>query len=119
MRRSISLRTTAPVRQQQGDARADLFGEGEQPELAPQPAVIALLRLFEPREMLVELVLAGEQRAVDALQLRAVFVAAPVCAGDVGQPKRADLAGRLHVPAAAEVGELGVARRARRCRRRR
>ena len=96
------------VRQQQRDARADLFGESEQAELAPQPSVIALLRLLQPLKVRVELLLAGEQRAVDALQLGARLVAAPVSAGDVGEAERANLAGRLHVPAAAEVGKFGM-----------
>ena len=98
-----------PVRQQQGEAGADVLGEGEELEFAAEPTVVSLLRLLEPLEVLVELVSGREERAVDALQLRAVLVAAPVGAGDAGQLERPDLAGRLNMPAAAEVGEVGVA----------
>ena len=97
-----------PVRQQQRNARADLFRKGEQAELAPQPPMIALLRLLQPRKMRVQLLLRGEQRAVDPLQLRARLVAPPVRARHIGQPKRTDLPRRLHMPAAAQIRELRV-----------
>ena len=86
----------------------------KRPSSRPEPSVVALLRLLQPLEVLVELVPGREERAVDALQLRAVLVAAPVGAGDAGQLERPDLAGRPNVPAAAEVGEVGVGAEAER-----
>ena len=97
-----------PVRQQQGNACANQFREREQLEIAAQAAMIAALRLLDPGEMGIQLFTSGEQCAVDPLQLRPFLVAAPVCAGHVGQSERADLFGRLDVSAAAEVGELGM-----------
>ena len=55
--------------------------------------------------MVVELLLGGKGRAVDALHRDAVRVAAPVGAGRAQQPERGDRAERLHVAAAAHVGK--------------
>ena len=57
-------------------------------------------------QVLVEIFLAEERGAVDALQLRILFLAQPVGAGDVEQLEGLDLSGRRNVRAAAEVDEL-------------
>ena len=50
-----------------------------------------------------------EGGAVDALELRVLFVAFVVGAGDVGELERADVAGAHDVRAGAEIGEFAVA----------
>src|SRR5206468_10537689 len=57
----------------------------------------------------VEIFFGVEGSAVDALELRVLFVSQPVSAGDVEQLERLDLPGRGKVRAAAEVGELAGA----------
>ncbi len=90
-------------------ARADLGGEREQVELGPDAAVVAPLGLLEAVEVLGQRLVGLPGRAVDALQLGAVLVAAPVGAGhpqelEVPEPTR-----RRHVGAPAQVDELAVA----------
>ena len=70
--------------------------------------MIPTLSLLDSSKVRVQLLTGREQRAVDPLQLRPFFIAPPVRAGNVGQPKRADLLGRLNMPASTEVGEIGV-----------
>ena len=50
-----------------------------------------------------------EGGAVDALELRVLFVALVVGAGDVGELERADVAGAHDVRPGAEIGEIAVA----------
>ena len=84
--------------------------EAEQVELGGELAVIALLGLLETMQVLGERGLALPRRAVDALQHRALLVAAPVGAGDLHQLEVAEPAGRRHMRPAAQVDELvGVA----------
>ena len=65
--------------------------------------------MLDLREMRVELFLRRERGAVDALQHRVAFVAAPIITRRFEQLQRADLLGVLHVRAAAEIGECAVA----------
>src|SRR6476659_6092876 len=78
----------------------------EEIELLPEAAVVAFLRLLDSLEIRVEILLRVEGRPVDACQLRVLFVAAPVRAGESGQLDRLDRRGVLEMRAAAEVGEL-------------
>ena len=100
-----------PLRVPERRARRDLL-EMEEVELHAEPAVVALARLLEPREVRVEIVLRVERGAVDAGQLLVLLVAAPVGAGEPGQLERLDRLRGLQVRPAAEVGEvaLGVER---------
>ena len=83
--------------------------EVEQVHLAAELAVVALLGLLDLLEIGVELLLLGEGRAVDARQHRVVAVAAPIGAGHLHQLEGvADLAGRGHVRAAAEVEPVAL-----------
>ena len=84
------------------------LGDVEEVELAPEPAVVAALRLLEPLEVCVEVGLREEGRAVDPRQLRVVLVAAPVRAGEARQLDRLDRLRVLEVRAAAEVGEVAL-----------
>ena len=76
------MRINAALGMEDGEAGADLLGEREQVELRAEATVIALLGLFQTREVLLERGIRLPRRAVDALELRAVLVAAPVRAGD-------------------------------------
>ncbi len=70
--------------------------------------MVAFLRFLEHGEVFVELRLILESGAVDALELRILFVAFVISAGDVGEFERADVAGAHHVRPGAEIGELAV-----------
>ena len=52
--------------------------EVEEIELLAEPAVVAALRLLQPLEVRVEILLRVEGRAVDPRQLRVLLVTAPV-----------------------------------------
>ena len=96
------------------EAGADLLREREQVELDTELAVIALLGFFEAVQVLGERFLRLPRGAVDALEHRALLVAAPVRARDLGELERAEPLGRRHVRAAAQVDEAR-ARRSRGC----
>jgi len=81
----------------------------EQPELLADAAVIALLGLFQPLQVLLELLLVAPGRTVNPLQHFVVRIAAPVGPGQLGQLERAQLAGRRHVRPAAQVDEIALA----------
>ena len=66
--------------------------EAEQVELDAEAPVVALLRLLASPQVLIELLLGRPDRAVDALEHRALLVAAPVRPGRAEQLERADLA---------------------------
>ena len=70
------------------------LAEHEQPELAAELAVVARPRLLEQPQVLVELLLLEEGRAVDAGEHRPARIAAPVRAGDRLERERADPARR-------------------------
>ncbi len=80
----------AALRVEHGEAGADLVGEREEVELLAELAVVALLRLFDAVEVLLERGLRLPRGAVDALQHRALLVAAPVRARDLGELERAE-----------------------------
>ena len=73
-----------------------------------QPAMVALLGLLAAPQVGVEVLLGRPGRAVDALEHRALLVAAPVRAGRAEQLERADLARARHVRAPAQVDERTV-----------
>ena len=84
--------------------------EVEEVHLARQLAMVALLGFLELLDIGVELFPPGEGGAVDARQHRLGRVATPIGAGDLHQLERvADLAGRGHVRATAEVGPFALA----------
>ncbi len=98
-----------------------LFLEVEQVEFAADPAVVALLGLFQPVQVILELLVVRPGRAVDALQHRVLRIAAPVGARDFRQLECAELAGGRHMrpaaqilPAALAVQRYFLARRNRR-----
>ena len=86
-----------------------LFLEMEQVHLAAEPAMVALLGFLDLLQIGVELLLLGEGGAVDAGEHRVVGIAAPIGAGHLHQLEGvADLAGRGHVRAAAEIEPVAL-----------
>src|SRR5579864_5073574 len=88
------------------ETAAGVFHERKEAELASELAVIAAFCFCEKGKILVELLRRRKCRAVDALQLRIVFVAAPIRAGDAEQFERTNFTGTMRVSATAEIGEL-------------
>jgi len=106
--RVLSIRTV-PFGQPERQAGADVVIEGEQLEFAPEFAMVAFAGLFEHREVGFELGFVFESGAVDALELRILFVALVVGARDLGQFECPDVAGAHDVGAGAEVDKSAVA----------
>ena len=78
--------------------------EVKQIELAAELAMVALLGFLDLLQVCVEVFLLRKRRAVDARQHRIVGIAAPIGARDLHQLERiADLAGRTHMRAAAQI----------------
>ena len=98
-----------PFRHPEDQARADQGRDGEQVQLAAQPAMVALLGLLDLGDVCLQVLLVEERSAVDALEHRAVGAAFPVGTGDREQLERADLAGVRDVRPAAQVDELALA----------
>ncbi len=88
--------------------RPHVFLNREEVELLPDDAVVALPRLFEPMEVLLQRFLGEPRRPVDALEHLAPLVAAPVRARGMQQLEMLDLAGAGNVRAAAQVHERAV-----------
>jgi hypothetical protein len=81
----------------------------EQVQFTAQLAVVALFGFFQHRQVLLQLVLGGPGRAIDALQHLVAVIAAPVGAGHLHQLEEFELAGAGHVRAAAQVFKLAFA----------
>ena len=71
--------------------------------------MVAFLRLFEHREVFIELRLVLEGGTVDALELRVLFVAFVVGAGNMRELECPNISGAHDVRAGAEIGEFAVA----------
>ena len=85
------------------------FLEVEQVEFTAELAVVALLGFLDLMQVGVEVFLLGPGGAVDAGQHRIVAVAAPIRARHLHQLEGgADLAGRGHVRAAAQIEPLAL-----------
>ena len=96
------------LREPQGQARAHALGEGEEFHLLADLAVVALLGLLEHHQVFVQHGLLGEGDAVDAGELLAGLVTAPVGAGEGEHLDGLDDLGVAQVRAAAQVRELAV-----------
>ena len=82
--------------------------EEEEPQLLPEPAVVAPSSLLQPLQVRLQRILGLPSGAVDALQHLVVLVAAPVRARDVHEFERGHLPGGADVRAPAEVHEAVV-----------
>ncbi len=83
----------------------------EQPLLAANLAVVALRRLLAHLEPFVELRFVFERRAVNALQLRVLFVAAIIRRCQPQQLERLHVASARNVRAGAEIAEFAIAKK--------
>ncbi len=79
-----------------------LFLGVKQVQLLANLAMIALLRLFYARQVLLELLLVRPGRAVNALQHFIAGITAPVGAGHFGQLEGLELASAGHMRATAQ-----------------
>ena len=87
-----------------------LFLEVEQVHLLADAAVVAPVRLLQHMEVGVEFLLVAPRGAVDARQHGVPMIAAPIRAGDLHQLERgADIGGRPHMRAAAQVQPIALA----------
>src|SRR5690606_12104677 len=66
----------------ENEPRSDFIFNREQLQSDPQPAVVALARLFEARQVFVQLLLSKEGCTVNSLQLLSILVTFPIRAGD-------------------------------------
>jgi hypothetical protein len=90
----------------QHQALADKRADREQAQLLADHPVVALLGLFDPRQVLVQVLLGGKGCAVNALQLFLLLVSAEVRAGDGCQTDSANAAGARHVRPQAQILEV-------------
>ena len=101
------LADEAALRVPQHEPGPRLVLDREQVELAAELAVVAALRLLDPEEVLVELLLREEGVPVDALHRRVALLALPVGGGGLGlQLEGLDVLRRGEVRPEAEVREL-------------
>jgi len=94
------------VRQPERKASPNAFVDHEQLQVLPKLLVVALLGFLEELHVVLERARCLPRGAVDPLQLRPFFVAAPVGSGDAQQLERLEVFRRAHVRAAAEVEEV-------------
>src|SRR5262249_25329144 len=103
------LADDAALRMPEDQSGAGEFLDAEEIQLLAKHAMVALFGLFNGMQVLLKIFSAEERSAVDALELRVLFVAQPVSAGDAGEFKSLDASGRRHVRTAAEIHEFTVA----------
>ena len=92
------------------EAPAELLGDGEEVELAPEAAVIAARGFLAQSQKLVELLLRREGRPVYALEHRVALVPAPVSACGVEEliGPEAPCRGEMRPPAEVDEVALGI-----------
>jgi len=90
---------------------AGLLVDAEQIQLLAQAPMVTALQLGYVIEPGLQRFFGRPDRAIDALQHRTLFVAAPIGPCDARQRKGrwVELAGMFHVWTAAQVGELAIA----------
>ena len=86
-----------------------LLAHHEDVHFTADAAVVALFGLFEVMQVLVQIGLLEECRAVQTLQLLAVGVAAPIGPGKLHHLESADLAGGGNMRARAQVNKVAMA----------
>ncbi len=96
-----------PLGMEEGRGRR-LGMEGVEPQFLAQLAMVPCLGLLQPLQVLVELLLGVEGRAVDAAEHLVLLVALPVGAGDAEQLEGLQLRGVGHVGSTAEVVEVAL-----------
>src|SRR5438477_982780 len=96
------------VRKPEHQTGSELLVDAEQLQFLAEHAMVAALDLLKALQVVIELLLVGPDRAVDALQLRVALVAAPVRAGDRQKLERTDLSRPLDVRSPAQIDESVV-----------
>src|SRR5207248_2986773 len=96
------------AREKHWQTRPNIIVENEEFEFATKLAMIALLRFLQHREVVVELLFGFERGAINALELRILFVAFVVRACHARQPKRTDVSGAHDVRAGTKIDKLAV-----------
>ncbi len=81
---------------------------GEQIELAPELAMVALLRFLQTGQIRLEVRIRRPRGAVHPGQHRTLFVPAPIRTGHVRQSERPEPPGGRHVRPQTEVGPCAV-----------
>ena len=97
------------ARQPHRQTGADVIVQDKDLQLAAKFAVVALFRFLEHREIFIEFLFRFEGRAVNALELRILFVAFVVGARHAGELERADVSGAHDVRAGAKIDEVAIA----------
>jgi hypothetical protein len=93
---------------EEGETRG-IFVKAEEIELLAEHPMIALLRLFEEGEVLLQVVLAEESGAIDAHQLLPLRICTPVGTRHCRELGVLEKARVRHVGPAAEIHEIAVA----------
>ena len=71
--------------------------------------MVPLLRFFQHREVVLEFFLCLESGPVNPLELRILFVAFIISAGEAGEFERTDVSGTHDVRTGAKIDEIAVA----------
>src|ERR1017187_209865 len=85
------------------------FLDAEKVQLLAQQAMIALGCFLKTGKVSVQIFLGEERSPVDSLQLRILFVAQPISAGQSGDLDRLHTGGGGHMRAAAKIDKLAIA----------
>ena len=78
-------------------------------QLLAQAPMISLFGFFQSVQVLIQILVIGPGRAINALQHLVVTVAAPVGASELGQPEMPQFAGIRHMRTATQVHEFALA----------
>src|SRR5258708_27591826 len=97
------------IGQPEGRAGTDSVVDHEELQVLAQLLVVALLRLLEELQVVLELARRLPRRAVDTGQLGLLLVASPVRTRDAQQLECLQVFGRAHVRTPAEVEEVACA----------
>ena len=99
------------VRKEEGEAWS-LFAHHEDVHFAADTTMVALFRLFEIMQILVQIGLLKESRAIKTLQLFAACIASPVRTSELHHLKCANFARRGNMGACAQIhkGSMAVHR---------
>src|SRR5437868_2902667 len=91
------------AREEHRETWADIVIENEKLQLLAKLAMVALLRFLEHREIIVEFLFRFECGAVNTLELRILFVAFIISAGEAGELECADVSSAHDVWASAKI----------------
>src|SRR5947209_5687960 len=94
--------------QEHRDARADIIAQDKELEFAPEFAMIALQRLFQAPQMLVQLLLREPGRPINALQHRATLITTPVRSRHTHEFEGTNLARIFYMWTTTQVQEVAL-----------